>query len=111
MRVLRVAGGGLDLGHPKFPTTHATQPATNKNKTPPAIANGACKSGFLLTLTILETFAGARLPVFLALAHARIAGEQAVGLERRTQIGIGEQQSAGYPVPHRAGLAVGADAA
>src|SRR5439155_17511379 len=64
-----------------------------------------------LPFTVLETFASARLAVLLSFAHARVAGEQAVGLERRTQIGVGGQERARDAVPHRAGLAGGTAAA
>src|SRR2546422_9545982 len=67
-------------------------PQLTKTKTPRAIASGACKSGLVLAFAVLETFASARLAVLLALAHARIARQQAVGLERRTQFGVGGEQ-------------------
>src|SRR5256885_7342760 len=57
------------------------------------------------TLAVLKPFPSARLAVLLALAHARIAGEQAVGLERRTQVGVGLQQGASNAMPHGASLA------
>src|SRR5437762_6899709 len=57
-----------------------------------AIAGGARKSGLVLTFAVLETFASARLAVFFALTHARISSEEAIGLEGRTQVGVGHQQ-------------------
>ena len=53
----------------------------------------------------MESFTSARLAVFLALAHTRITGEQAVGLECRTQIGVGNQERPRNAVPDGAGLA------
>jgi len=58
-----------------------------------------------LTLRVLESFASARLAVFLALAHTRIASEQAVGLEGRAQIGVRNEERPRDAVPDRAGLA------
>src|SRR5437588_7997870 len=80
-------------------------------KTPPDSTSGARKSGVASAFAVLKAFAGARLAVFLALAHARIASEQAVGLERRTEIGVGDEQRARDSVPHGDGLACGAAAA
>src|SRR5438128_6878262 len=59
-----------------------------------------------LTFAVLETFARTGLAVFLALAHARIAGEQPFGLEGRPQIGIDGEQGPGQPVAHGPGLTI-----
>ncbi len=60
-----------------------------------------------LTFRVLEAFARARLAVLLALLHARIAREQALGFQRRPQRRVKFDQRAGDAVPHGAGLAVG----
>src|SRR5437762_299966 len=80
-------------------------------KAPLAIAGGACNFRLKSTFAVLESFASARLAVFLALAHARVAGEQAVGFESRTQIGIGHEERPRDAVPDRASLAGGTTAA
>src|SRR6266568_2366888 len=93
---------------PFLQLTTDDEPLTEHKKTPPAIASGACKFRLELTFAVLESFASARLAVFLALAHARIASEKSVRLERRTQIGVGNKERARDAVPDRAGLAGGA---
>src|SRR5208337_2884509 len=79
-------------------------------KAPPTFASGAWKFPARLTFRVLEPFARARLAVFLALFHARITREQALGLERGTQSGVGPNQRPGNPMPHRPGLSVRAAA-
>ena len=77
------------------------------NKKPRRIEpSGAWKFPVRSTLRELETFARARLAVFLALFHARIAREQALGLQRAPQGRVKLQQRPGNAMPHRAGLAV-----
>src|SRR2546426_786885 len=58
----------------------------------------------LSPLAVLEPFARARLAVFLALFHARIARQQPFGLQRRPQVGVHRQQCPRDTVPHGAGL-------
>ena len=64
-----------------------------------------------LTLAVLEATAGAGLAVFLTFLHARVAGEETLGLKQRAQVDVHGQQSAGKTVADGAGLAVGAAAA
>src|SRR5438045_4987848 len=59
----------------------------------------------ILSLAILESLPGARLTVFLALSHARVAREQAVRFERGPEIKIHLEQRAGNAVPDSASLA------
>src|SRR5262245_44042190 len=54
-----------------------------------------------LALRELEPFASARLAVFLALLHARVACEQAVGFQRRAQARLRHQQGAGDAMTDR----------
>src|SRR5208282_4946995 len=63
------------------------------------------------TFRELETFARARLAVFLALLHARIAREEALGLQCAPQGRVELQQRPGNAMPHRTSLAVGPAAA
>src|SRR4051794_31388643 len=58
-----------------------------------------------LALGELERTARFGPAVFLALDHARVAGEKAALLERPAQIGLEVHQRLGQAVPHRAGLA------
>src|SRR6185312_3806527 len=78
--------------------------ATNK-KPASLAASGFCKIPVRLTFAELETFASARLAVFFALFHTRIARQQAFRLQRRTQSCVREQQRAGDAVANRASLA------
>jgi len=61
---------------------------------------------FQLSFAVLEAFARAGLAVLLALAHARIAGQQALGPQNRPEIGIQGEQSARDAVADSAGLTV-----
>src|SRR5436190_24253880 len=68
-------------------------------------ASGFCNIPVRLTFAELETFASARLAVFFALTHTRIAGQQAFRLQRRTKSCVREQQRARNAVTHCTGLA------
>src|SRR5215471_13160063 len=70
------------------------------------MTSGAWKYPTRLTFAVLETFASARLAVLLALFHARIARQQAFGLEDRAQVRINGQQRPGQTMAHGSRLAV-----
>src|ERR1700730_17100041 len=57
-----------------------------------------------LPLRELEASARFGLAVFLALDHARVAGDEAAALENGAQLGFVADQRLGYAVAHRAGL-------
>src|SRR5437660_4368621 len=52
----------------------------------------------------LEASTGFLLAVFLALDDARVAGEEALALQRGPEIRLEVRQRLGKPVAHRAGL-------
>ena len=58
---------------------------------------------------VLRGFAGAEQSVFLPFLDARIAGQQAGGLERRLELAVELDQGAGDAQPD--GLGLGPDAA
>src|ERR1700726_3781863 len=58
-----------------------------------------------LPLRELEASARFGLAVFLALDHARVAGDEAAALEHATQFRFVSDQRLGYAVAHRTGLA------
>src|SRR5262249_1660755 len=66
---------------------------------------GFCNTWVGSTLRELEALARTRLAVLLALFHARIAREEALGLEGGTQVGVGLDEGARDPVADGAGLA------
>src|SRR5579872_2889242 len=68
------------------------------------------RTGASLTLAELEALPCALLPVFLALPHARIAREKAVGPQPVAQIGIENRKSARQPHAHCARLTSDASA-
>src|SRR6185437_8833941 len=82
----------------------------NNKKPADHSASGFCKIPVRLTFAELETFASARLAVFFALFHTRIACQQAFSLQGRAKSRVREQQRAGNTMAHRAGLARGAAA-
>src|SRR5208282_5923025 len=108
--IFQILTGESPCRRPKFYFGDGDTPSLPKQKSPAGFASGAWKFPARLTFRVLEPFARARLAVFLALFHARIAREQALGLERATQRGIGPNQRPGNPMPHRAGLSVRAAA-
>src|ERR1019366_7283336 len=105
--IFQILPGGSPCRRPKFSSRDGDTPSLPKQqKTPPDWTSGAWKFPVRSTFRELETFARARLAVFLALFHARIAREEALGLQRPPQVRVELQQRPGDAVPHRAGLAV-----
>ena len=60
----------------------------------------------ILALAELEALAGAGLARLFPLFHARIAREEAFGLQRGAMLGVGFRERAGDGEPDRAGLAI-----
>src|ERR1017187_8334152 len=74
-------------------------------KTPPDLTSGAGKYPVRLTFAVLEAFARARLAVLLALLHARVAGQEAFGLQHGPHVDVHREQRAGDAMAHRTSLA------
>src|SRR5947209_4055724 len=69
-----------------------------------ALKNSSSRRARALALRELEASTGFLLAVFLALDHARVAGEEALALQRRPEIRLVIGERLGEAVTHRAGL-------
>src|SRR5204863_8658853 len=78
-----------------------------KAKNPAGNPAGFAKFLKKLTFAVLETFAGTRLSVFFALAHARVAGQEPFGFQDGTQVRVDRHECPGNAVAHSASLAIG----
>src|SRR6266508_2218739 len=93
MRPVRKAAGG-----PKVRSARCGAASNGLSEAKPILPSAQ------LALRELERAAGLGLAVFLALDHARVAGEKAVVLEDGTQVRLVIRQRLGDAVPYGSGL-------
>src|SRR5215831_21349384 len=91
-------------GSAAAPASRVAPPPAPESRTP-AHLTGRVRWVLRLPLAELEPLAGARLPVFLALLHARVAREEALAPEQALQRLVLAHERARDAEPDRASLA------